>query len=793
MAIYDAGTASLSADGTVTGVGTTWRQPLTLIRVGATMIFNTSPISIVTIAEILSDTSIRAFNDKGFIAPAGTQYFILAHDGITVQGLAQDVAETLRYYQSRETEISAAVDAFNQFDADAFQQNVTNVNNLSSQVATDASQVSADKSSVSSLLSQTESARDAAELSSSNAASSAQMAESSAQSVAGALIGTFQDGVTIQSKSQQILNIKDGIAEAYVWAGSLPKVVPANSTPESTGGLSSSAWIKLSGKSFAPVGAVGDGVADDSDAVQAQVNTGVIEFERGKSYRITRTITRDGKLFAFGGGTVINDFKGTLADPAFSIKVTRGSGSKVSDVTFDTSLVPYVIKRDTGWNVVGGIRQSKDGYIPGPQDLDIWPSVTQAQRDHNEGIGCGLLFETPNGTITDGVEISSIKGNQVNIVIQGCTNCAVLDSDFSAGQFSYSGIYFHNGVQRAYNQAILGFRLGRGFGNKVINCSVKYSSLSGISFTGNDYHEVIDCISSDNAESGFKTTQYDGNEGVSDDKAVICTRGVYKGNYAYRNYYDGFDLQSYYAGVAFEHSFGGFVFDGNISESNRLTGFHSNSSNNIFSNSTCNSCGDTGIAVIGNGNIVSSNKVVECALSPSNPQAFQIQVQGDNCSSYGNNITKGSAYSTYDYIHTGLLGQEPTNGASGIDYGNYCSGGAYRQFISQTIKGSQESLRTGGISVRFRSISSSDQIYKDDYALSIYSLGDVTLTLPPASESVGMILEFRNTNTFSVLSSMANIGQIVGGAPTNVILNGTVGSWCRLVCDGSVWLKMAER
>lgn len=150
MAIYDAGTASLSADGTVTGVGTTWSQPLTLIRVGATMIFNTTPASIVTIAEIISDTEIRVFNDKGFTAPAGTQYSILAHDGITVQGLAQDVAETLRYYQSRETEIAAAVDAFNQFDAGAFQQNVTNVNNQSQQVAIDAAQVASDKSQVSS-------------------------------------------------------------------------------------------------------------------------------------------------------------------------------------------------------------------------------------------------------------------------------------------------------------------------------------------------------------------------------------------------------------------------------------------------------------------------------------------------------------------------------------------------------------------------------------------------------------------------------------------------------------------
>lgn len=145
MAMYDAGTASLSADGTVTGVGTTWRQPLTLIRVGATMIFNTSPISIVTIAEILSDTSIRAFNDKGFVVPAGSQYFILAHDGITVQGLAQDVAETLRYYQSQETKVSSLVELAESgdFDFDKLQRLVNEAKASETNAASSASAASA--------------------------------------------------------------------------------------------------------------------------------------------------------------------------------------------------------------------------------------------------------------------------------------------------------------------------------------------------------------------------------------------------------------------------------------------------------------------------------------------------------------------------------------------------------------------------------------------------------------------------------------------------------------------------
>ena len=103
MAIYDLGTASLAANGEVTGVGTTWKAPLTLIRVGATIVFKTEPVQIYTISEIISDTQINVYNPNSETVPAGTGYAILAHDGITVQGLAQDVAETLRYYQSRDS------------------------------------------------------------------------------------------------------------------------------------------------------------------------------------------------------------------------------------------------------------------------------------------------------------------------------------------------------------------------------------------------------------------------------------------------------------------------------------------------------------------------------------------------------------------------------------------------------------------------------------------------------------------------------------------------------------------
>ena len=142
MAIYDLGTASLSANGKVTGVGTTWKAPLTLIRVGATIIFKTNPLKIYTISEIISDTQINVYNPNSETVPAGTGYAILAHDGITVQGLAQDVAETLRYYQSKETSIESLLQFIGQdsFDWPRFEklanQSVTGAaESLASQIA----------------------------------------------------------------------------------------------------------------------------------------------------------------------------------------------------------------------------------------------------------------------------------------------------------------------------------------------------------------------------------------------------------------------------------------------------------------------------------------------------------------------------------------------------------------------------------------------------------------------------------------------------------------------------------
>ena len=126
MAIYRQGQASMDAQGYVTGYDTKWREQLTLIRPGATIFFLAQPLQAAVITEVISDTSIRAITTGGAVVQK-TNYLILLHDSLTVDGLAQDVAETLRYYQSKETEIADALEFFRDFDLDGLKDLVNQV------------------------------------------------------------------------------------------------------------------------------------------------------------------------------------------------------------------------------------------------------------------------------------------------------------------------------------------------------------------------------------------------------------------------------------------------------------------------------------------------------------------------------------------------------------------------------------------------------------------------------------------------------------------------------------------
>ncbi|MDZ8739122.1 pyocin knob domain-containing S74 family peptidase [Escherichia coli] len=110
--IYTTGTIAINGN-TVKGTGTNFSAPLSLIRVGCTLIAISNPIQIFTITEIKSGTELSVTPAANPAIAAGTKFSILLSDSISVDGLAQDVAETLRFYQEKEDEISRAIDGSN--------------------------------------------------------------------------------------------------------------------------------------------------------------------------------------------------------------------------------------------------------------------------------------------------------------------------------------------------------------------------------------------------------------------------------------------------------------------------------------------------------------------------------------------------------------------------------------------------------------------------------------------------------------------------------------------------------
>ena len=115
--IYTTGTIAINGN-TVTGTGTNFSAPLSLIRVGCTLIAIGNPIQIFTVTEIKSGTELSVTPAANPAIPAGTKFSILLSDSISVDGLAQDVAETLRYYQGKESEIATALEWWNEFGGD---------------------------------------------------------------------------------------------------------------------------------------------------------------------------------------------------------------------------------------------------------------------------------------------------------------------------------------------------------------------------------------------------------------------------------------------------------------------------------------------------------------------------------------------------------------------------------------------------------------------------------------------------------------------------------------------------
>jgi len=96
--IYTTGTIAVSGN-TLTGTGTNFTAAGSLIRVGCTLVTLANPVQVFQITAINSATQLTVTPAATPAVAAGTAYAILLSDSLSVDGLAQNIAETLTLYQ----------------------------------------------------------------------------------------------------------------------------------------------------------------------------------------------------------------------------------------------------------------------------------------------------------------------------------------------------------------------------------------------------------------------------------------------------------------------------------------------------------------------------------------------------------------------------------------------------------------------------------------------------------------------------------------------------------------------
>lgn len=217
--IYTTGTIAISGN-TVTGTGTNFSAPLSLVRVGCTLIAISDPVQIFTITEIKSGTELSVTPAANPAIAAGTKFSILLSDSISVDGLAQDVAETLRYYQGQETEIAYAVEWWKDFGGDGqMDQLLADIRAETAQSTANAQKTEADKNT-------TEGYKNAAAASATAAKSSQDAAKASETSASNSKTAAATSETNAAKSAADALNYRNqaqGIVGSSIGLGSSPR------------------------------------------------------------------------------------------------------------------------------------------------------------------------------------------------------------------------------------------------------------------------------------------------------------------------------------------------------------------------------------------------------------------------------------------------------------------------------------------------------------------------------------------------------------------------------------------
>ncbi|EBG1510364.1 endorhamnosidase [Salmonella enterica] len=294
-----------------------------------------------------------------------------------------------------------------------------------------------------------------------------------------------------------------GDGNYYVWRGSLPKVIPAASTPLTTGGISDSAWVAFGDITFR---AEADKKfkysvkLSDFTTLQQLADAAVDSVLIDRDYTFT-----NGETVNFGGKTLTIDCKAKFIGDGNLVFTQLGRGSVVVGAYMESVTTPWVIKPWTDDNqwitdpaaVVATLKQSKtDGYQPTVNDYAKFPGIESLLPPEAKDQNISSVLEIRECT---GVEVHRASGLMACFLFRGCHFCKMVDADNPSG--GKDGVITFENLSGDW-----------GKGNYVIGGRTSYGSVSSAQFLRNNGGferdgGVIGFTSYRAGESGVKTWQ----------------------------------------------------------------------------------------------------------------------------------------------------------------------------------------------------------------------------------------------------------------------------------------------
>ncbi|MBC9814002.1 endorhamnosidase [Crocinitomicaceae bacterium CZZ-1] len=294
-----------------------------------------------------------------------------------------------------------------------------------------------------------------------------------------------------------------GDGNYYAWRGPLPKVIPAASTPLTTGGISDSAWVAFGGITFR---AEADKKfkysvkLSDFTTLQQLADAAVDSVLIDRDYTFSNNETVN-----FSGKTLTIDCKAKFIGDGNLVFTQLGKGSIVIAPFMESATTPWVIKPWTDDNqwitdpaaIVATLKQSKtDGYQPTVNDYAKFPGIESLLPPEAKGQSISSTLEIRECT---GVEVHRASGLMACFLFRGCHFCKMVDADNPSG--GKDGVITFENLSGDW-----------GKGNYVIGGRTSYGSVSSAQFLRNNGGfardgGVIGFTSYRAGESGVKTWQ----------------------------------------------------------------------------------------------------------------------------------------------------------------------------------------------------------------------------------------------------------------------------------------------